>query len=320
MNRLIAVCNADYVTGVVKIDRNYALDKVTEYHKSEGDTVVKYNPLEHWNTKFDQVYMSSIFTFTDKSVFNIDKNWICGGTGIDVKSKLPDYIENLRPKKNYGFCSRGCIRNCKFCVVRQKEGYIRADADITDLWDGESKSVLLQDNNILAIPDHFIRICEQLKKYKIKVDFNQGLDIRLVDNDIAKALKGLSHEEYRFAFDSMAIENTVRSKIEILKKAGINRAGWYVILGFDTTIEEDIYRMELLRSYGQRVFPMPYKKVTQDMPNGVINNDNRPLYEALENYGYDHAKFSKMDFLNGYLDSKRGKVYKKLFKEKGLVA
>jgi hypothetical protein len=314
VNEIIGTVNADHIMGEVKEDKNYALEKVRDYHEEQKDIVLPWTPIEHPLRKWDRIYCSKIFTFTDISSFPIDERWICGGTGFDVKSKLPPEIESRRPKKNYGFCSRGCIRNCQFCCVREKEGDIRADADIYDLWDGVSKDILLRDNNILALPDHFEYICKQAKKHRIRLDFNQGLDIRLFDRDAARMLKSIRHGTVRFAFDSMALERIVLEKIKLMQSEGIMQATWYVLIGFDTSIEEDIYRFELLRNHGQRVNSMPYRKVTPDMPDGKITPGNAEIYKALDNYGSMHLIFHKYSFRE-YLDSDRGSYYKKYFRE-----
>ena len=162
------------------------------------------------------------------------------------------------------------------------------------------------------MPNHFELICKQVKKNKIKVDFNQGLDIRLLDRDSAKLIKWISHDTLRFAWDSMALESVVREKIRLMQSEGIKQATWYVLLGFDTTIEEDLYRFEVLRSLGQRVNPMPYRKVLPDMPDGMITPENQKMYDALDNYGSMHVQFYLMNFKE-YLNSDRGLYYKKYF-------
>ncbi len=110
----------------------------------------------------------------------------------------------------------------------------------------------------------------------------------------------------------MTLEGLVRDKIKLMQSEGISQATWYVLIGFDTTIEEDIYRFELLRSLGQRVNPMPYKKVLPEMPDGMITPENEKMYEALDNYGSMHIQFYLMNFKE-YLNSERGRYYKKYF-------
>jgi len=306
--------------------KNYAQEKLRLYHKSEGDECIDYVGIEAHT--YDRIYCSSIFTFTDKS--EADPRAICGGTGFDVKSKLPDEIDQLRPKCNYGFCSRGCIRHCKFCVVPEKEGYVHEEAEIYDVWDGQSKNLILYDNNILALPDHFKRICDQLHKEKLCIDFNQGLDIRLLDSDVAELLstKYISHVEYHFAFDHSSMDKIIESKVKILKSKGINKSNFYVLVGCkdrpDKTVLEDIndalYRLNLLKSLNQNACVMRYQKIYEGQPDSLITEETRRIYIPLANWGNVHQAFHGMDFLTQYLDHERGKRYKHFYQELGLVA
>lgn len=220
------------------------------YYELHHERIIDYLPLEHH--LYERIYCSSLFGFTDKS--QIPADVICGGTGFDLITKLSPEIDTMKPKLNMGFTTRGCIRKCKFCVVPEKEGWIRETGDIYDFWDGKSKNITILDNNILAMKDHFKLICRQIKKEKLMVDFNQGLDHRLLNNNIADILKSLRYREYRFSFDSMKYENSVRKAIDILHKNEIKWSVWYVLVGFDTTYDEDIYRLELLKSHSQRAY------------------------------------------------------------------
>jgi len=242
------------IVGLVNLDSklpNIALEKIKMYYKNDA---LYTEPIE--TIVCDRVYCSSIFTFTDKSY--VSPKWICGGTGFNLTTKLPPEIECMKPKINYGVTTRGCIRKCPFCVVPEKEGNIYITGDIYDIWDGKSKNICLYDNNILALPEHFIMICNQIKKEKIRIDFNQGLDHRLLTDEICKYLKSISHKDYHFAFDNIKYEKTVRKAIELLKLNGINRSTWYTLVGYDSCFEEDLYRVELLKSLNQNAFIQRY--------------------------------------------------------------
>jgi len=243
--------------GLVNLDstiKNIALEKIRLFHILRNDTVDDITPIE--SDFYDKVYCSSIFSNTDKSY--VRNNWICGGSGFDIKSKLPNEIEIMKPKINMGFTTRGCIRKCPFCIVPEKEGKIRIEGDIYDFWDTKSKNIILFDNNILALPKHFEKICSQVKKEKLIVDFNQGLDIRLLNSKIIKIIKSISHAELRFAFDNLKDEKFVIKGIELLKKYKINRSMFYILIGFDTSFKQDLYRVELLKKLNQNVFVQKY--------------------------------------------------------------
>lgn len=258
--------------------QNLALEKIRLYYETKGEEVTEYLPL--WSKKYDKVYVSSIFSFTSKKY--LPTNAIVGGSGFDLTSTLPPEIEQMKPKLNFGFTSRGCIRNCPFCIVPQKEGKIKAIGDIYDLWDGKAKQIKLLDNNILALPEHFNKIVNQLLESSLKVDFNQGLDIRLVTENVAKTLSRLSHVEYRFSFDFPNLEKIVREKVELLKHYGVNRSMFFVLVGFNTTIEEDFTRLNIIKELGQNAYVMRYKK------------DRK--YISMARWANQHHIFQKMSY------------------------
>jgi len=123
---------------------NIAIEKIIEYYRMRGDEVYHYLPIN--DHLYDWIYCSSIFTFSDKSY--VTDKMICGGTGFDLTTILPPEIEAMKPKINIGFTTRGCIRNCPFCVVPQKEGKIKIIGDIYDFWDGKNEWITILDNNI----------------------------------------------------------------------------------------------------------------------------------------------------------------------------
>lgn len=197
---------------------NLALMKISSFHKTQGNTVEWFNPLI---TDYDIVFSSKVFTWT-----NLDKSLpshaIIGGTGFDIKSELISDIEKMCPDyslynctKSYGFLTRGCIRKCKDCFVPEKEGKIRPHADIDDF--ARHDQVVLMDNNVLS-HDHGIKQIEKIIKLGLRIDFNQGLDARLIDRPMAKLLSKVKwHPEIRLACDSMAMLEPVRKAVELLR-------------------------------------------------------------------------------------------------------
>lgn len=246
---------------------NLALMKISAYHKSNGDDVDFYNPLFD---KPDLIYASKVFDFTDDYLYYpADVELIRGGTGYDIALTLPDEIESQYPDYDLfrcdfaiGFTTRGCIRKCPFCVVPKKEGAIRPVGDIYDFWRGQDRLMLL-DNNLTALPDQFERICKQLIKERVRVDFSQGLDIRLITAEMAQLLSQIRlWKRIHFAFDNIALEKQVRAGIKILTENGVSahKLMFYVLIGFDSTPDEDLYRVEVLRGLGVDPFVMPYNK------------------------------------------------------------
>lgn len=294
---------------------NLALKQVEKYHLDKGDTVEWQMAIDINNV--DYAYVSCIFPENRKKCEIFQGKAFIGGTGWDIYKKesiekgipvrvteLPKEISDIKPRINWGFTTRGCIRKCKFCFVPEKEGYIQAVGDIYDIWDGRSKELFVMDNNILAMPDHFINIAEQLKKENLKVDFNQGLDHRLVDKDIWLTLKSLKHiKEIRFAYDDIAYKNTVTKAIELMQENGLRdwETRWYVYVGEDDTFETVYERLLLLRGYKQRAYLMRDRKVA----------DN-PMWKALSTWTSFQGAFT-MDLNTLLRENIRFKLYAKYF-------
>ena len=282
--------------------KNLALEKVRIYHERRGDTVQSFGL-----GQFDVVYCSGIFDFTKRDG-RIPPDAICGGTGFDLTTVLPPEIDSIEPHLSFGFTTRGCIRNCKFCVVPRKEGKIRVVGDLLSLWDGKARDVVLFDNNILAVPDHFALVCEQARKHKLRLDFNQGLDHRLLTPEIIDLMKSISHHEYRFAFDHPSLIGSVDSAIALLQTHGIQRATWYVLVGFDTTFEQDLDRLNYLRGQHQAVYVQRFigkgKKLGKE-------------YIVLANWANAHRMFQALT-LQQYIRLPRNKGYKKYMMELGI--
>jgi len=244
--------------GLFDIDSKYhnlALMKLSAYHKQKGDETELYSPL--FLKTYDRIYISKIFTEFNINEYYIPENfYMAGGSGFDLKRKLPREIEHLMPdyslyNLNYslGFTTRGCIRNCKFCIVPEKEGKIREHAEVEEFLNPKSNIVVLLDNNFLALPSHIKKLQKYIKK-GWRMDFNQGLDLRLINKENAKLLTKISYKEMiRFAWDNIKDETEIISGLELVIKAGISPRNItvYVLIGFDTTFEEDLYRIKRLR-------------------------------------------------------------------------
>jgi hypothetical protein len=254
--------------------KNLALEKVRKYYSDKGVEVVDYFPLS--NDEYERVYVSSIFRFTPKPS-KMD-NWIIGGNGYDLTTKLPEEIENIKPKLNFGFTMRGCIRKCHFCIVPEKEGKSIPCGDIYDLWDGKAKDVTLMDNNILSLPEHFKVICSQLRKEKLRVDWNQGLDIRLLNDELSSELKTIRHLEYKFGWDG---EVDMSDKLEYLHKQ-LGQCTIFVIVGF-LSYERIIEKLNIIKSIGHNIFVMRHTSVYSEKK-----------YIELARWGNQHHIFKKM--------------------------
>jgi len=252
---------------------NLALMKISAWHKAQGDDVSMYDVL--FSSQFDKVYSSKVFTFTpEEDVFgDVEK----GGTGYKLFHNLPDEIERACPDYelygidySLGFLTRGCPNKCAWCVVPQKEGNISAHADIDEFL--RHKEVVLMDNNILA-SEHGIQQIEKLVNLQIKVDFNQGLDARLIDDTMAKLLSRLKwRHPIRLACDRPAQMPAIQKAVQLLRWHNARPARYFVYC-LVNEVEEALERVKFLKGLYLEPFAQPF----QDYENKV-----RPTKKQLE--------------------------------------
>lgn len=278
--------------GLIDVDGhnypNLPLMKISAWHKKQGDNVEWYDPWIGLMDEYDKVYMSKVFSFTPDYEHPIYAKEVSrGGSGYCIKLvdgkeiyetekdvSLPDEIEHIYPDYSlypeqtkdtaYGFLTRGCPRNCGFCHVAQKPADGRCShkvADLSEFWDGQKKIVLC-DPNILACPQH-LGLLQQLVDSRAKVNFNQGLDIRLVNDRNMELLKQIRLERIHFAFDRWQDKDLIEPKLRMFRKAvsySHRQIGVYILTNFDTTLEQDLYRIQLCRELDFAPYPMIYDK------------------------------------------------------------
>lgn len=186
---------------------NLALAKIARYHIERGDEVEWVFGFEH----YDRIYMSKIFNFSpdDTTCYDADEI-VKGGTGYDIYSKLPDEIDRLQPYYDiypnlpkdtaYGFLTRGCPNKCKWCVVPRKEGKIVPYMDVDEIAIEGRKKLVLMDNNILAAGDYCTEQLQKIIERGYRIDFNQAMDARLVNEDNAKLLAQVRWIDGRIRF------------------------------------------------------------------------------------------------------------------------
>jgi hypothetical protein len=247
---------------------NLALMKLSAWHRAQGDDVDWYNPM--FESSFDKVYSSKVFTFTKEYPYLWFENSIKGGSGYDLSVSLPDEIEHTCPDYqlygidySVGFLTRGCSNKCPWCIVPQKEGAIREHADIDEFL-RHDEAVLL-DNNVLA-HEHGIRQIEKIARLKIKVDFCQGLDARLIDKSVAKLLSSVKWREcIRLACDSQAMIEPVRKAVELLRWHNA-RPTRYMVYVLVRDVEEALDRIRFLKSMDLDPHAQPYRDLNGTEP------------------------------------------------------
>lgn len=260
---------------------NLALMKISMWHKRQGDTVdlIIGIPQTAPLMPYDKVYISVIYwqnataASTYARQFRFGCEVVMGGIGWSFDN-LSDEIEHIMPDYDLyptdfsmGYTSRGCIRKCKWCVVPRKEGTIQDNAPISEFLHPTHKNVILLDNNFQASPKWRENL-EFLIEHKLKVNFNQGLDIRLMNNEFAEMLAKIRYSTWKFntrrlhfAFDTPAIEKAIVKGIKILHNAGINSLMCYVLVGYNSTLQQDLRRIEILQELGVDPYVMRYNSV-----------------------------------------------------------
>lgn len=305
--------------GLVDIDSkipNLALMKISKYYKDLGCNVEFAN--SNTPSKYDKVFASTVFTKSKEKaerLFSIygDKLEI-GGTGYDIHKTLPIEIEKSRPdydlytvdeiakrikgigsketkiKKatqivnaGMGFTSRGCIRKCKFCFVPIKEGEFRQENTIEEIINPKSNLIILNDNNLTADPLCIDKLNE-IRDRKLIVDINQGIDVRLLNDNIANALSEVRHlRSIHYAWDLMGFEEQVTDGIKLLTKyIKPYRHMCFMLVGFNTTFEEDMYRFRKLNDMKVSPFVMVYNEKSDAKLKHFARWVNSRIYKVCE--------------------------------------
>ena len=242
---------------------NLALMRICAWHKAQGDSVVWWNGFEH----YDRVYMSKVFTFSNDIDTVIDADEIIqGGTGYKNYGSLPPEIEAMQPdysiyphfKQAIGFLTRGCIRNCPWCIVPRKEGHIRPAATWQEIKRPDSREIIFLDNNVLAC-DYGLQQIEDMGGQPVWVDFNQGLDARLITPEVAQLLSKLHWIRFvRLSCDTAAMLPVIEQATAYMTEAGIAPSRfWAYMLVQD--VEEAEKRALALSKMGVTPFAQPYR-------------------------------------------------------------
>lgn len=242
---------------------NLALMKLSAWHKQRGDTMNRFTALE----RFDRIYSSKVFTFTPKDPY-LPESAELGGIGYGLYDCLPDVVEHICPdyelygeRYSMGFLTRGCNRSCPWCFVPAKEGPIRAHADVTEFL--RHRDVVLLDNNVLA-SHHGLMQIEKMAGLKVRVDFNQGLDARLIDDAVARLLGKLTWlKPLRLACDTAAMIPVIQRAVSLLRWHNVTPSQYFCYCLVDD-VDDALERVRFLK--GIYVYPFCQPLVIDNGP------------------------------------------------------
>jgi hypothetical protein len=278
--------------------------KIAGYHQSISDTVEWFEGLMFWE-QYEKIYASKLFSFSE--IPQLPPNAIIGGTGIDSYNRLPIEIENatpsysLYPDCNYhlGFSMKGCRFNCKFCCVPKKEGrpynYNTIDEILINPKGGNR--LMLLDNDFFGGQD-WKQNLQRIIELKLRVCFTQGLNIRIITDEQAELLAQCEYRNSKFnkkyltfAWDRFNDGKIVMKGIERCNRFGIPNENmqFFVLIGFDTTPEQDMERVMTLKNLGCMPFVMPYNKSDKYQKAFTRWVNYRPIFKTVkwEDYIYN---------------------------------
>ena len=229
---------------------NYALMKISAWHKARGDTVEWWKPLG----LFDRVYSSKVFDFTPENPY-LPPDTVKGGTGYGLFTELPPEVDamfpdySIYPECDYaiGYLTRGCPNRCRWCIVPRKEGAIWPYRAWQDLVRPDTNKLVLMDNNILAC-EYGIEQLAGMINSGYKIDLNQGMDARLVTPEVADILARLKWRRHiRFSCDQESQIEPILRAYELLKERGVKPYRVFVYLLVTSDLDNASRRVEALK-------------------------------------------------------------------------
>lgn len=298
---------------------NLALMQISAWHKQGRHDVVGIvkEPVDTGKLMIldiDKAYLSCIFTknrpLAEDLIATLMKHRkgiqiSAGGTGIgNIPDWLPPEMQKIKPDYalypstySQGYTTRGCIRTCGFCVVPQKEGIIKPWQKPNAFHDERFDTCMIMDNNLFGAPLSWQdSVFSWFSKNEVKMMSPQGWDARLLNQHRCEMLASVRHFDGRlhFAWDNMEDESAVRTAIGLLEKNGFNlrrNVSFYVLCGYNTTFEQDLYRCVKLKDMGVRAYAMRYRQT--------------PALNALARWTALPQLFWKIDFEEYTRDKKK---------------
>jgi hypothetical protein len=280
---------------------NLALMRLAHFHRQRGDEIYFSKSItpQLLEPSYDRVYGSAIFSFSQSRVAQFREQFpgaIVGGThnvsdnttveqivGTDVDGV--DYLIYPNFSASLGFTQRGCRLKCGFCVVPRKEGKNRTTNTIAQIWRGEPypRHLHLLDNDFFGQPrEQWEARIEEIIAGDFKVCLNQGINVRMIDDDSARAIASINYQRDTFdgkqlytAWDNIGDEQRFFNGIDVLVKHGVmpHNIFVYMLIGYDKreTWERLLYRLYKMNDYDLRPYPMIYGDRHRSLPLGDTN-------------------------------------------------
>ena len=233
--------------------------KISTYHKWDGDEVYLNMPIQ----KADLTYGSWLFAKSPRYACDVQ-----GGPGFDPTIRLDSKFEEIWPDYNLfnldfslGYTWEYCPRKCPFCVV-PKQRNPKVHRSIWGFHNSKFRKICLLNNNTFSDPQ-WRETFEEIWDAGLTVRDENGYDLRLLDEEKAEVLKRTRFEkQIHFAWDLMEDEAVILRGLNLAQKYKLN-AMVYVLIGFNTSREEDLYRCQKISDLGFDLYPMPYNGGTK---------------------------------------------------------
>lgn len=320
----IGIIDADLIGRKKHRFPNLACMKISGYYKISGDNTIKlllsYENLE----EYDKVYISKVFTDTKIPDGITELNNVeFGGTGFfyDKAPALPDEIEHSMPdyhlydkwvqeqidngsKRNdfkyyldysIGFLTRGCFRQCEFCVNKNYKK-VQLHSSLNEFLDKNRKKICLLDDNFLGC-HKWRELLEELQNTGKAFQFKQGLDERILTEDKCELLFSSKYDgDYIFAFDNIADAALIEEKLQLMRKFTNKVPKFYVFCGFDREDkwDEDFWRQDIIDVFRRIEILMRYKCLPYIMRfNRYEESPYRGLYITIARWCNQPSFFKK---------------------------
>ena len=320
----IAIIDADLIGRQKHRFPNLVCMKLSSYYKAYGNDVIlktDYNELD----KYDKVFISKVFTDTaiDESVLCLH-NVEYGGTGFfydkapplpyDIEHAMPDYHlydEWVQSKidsgckrldfKYYldysiGFLTRGCFRQCQFCVNRNYKK-VSKHSPLSEFLDPSRKKICLLDDNFLGCP-YWKEMLLELQQTGKPFQFKQGLDERILTDEKCELLFRSKYDgDYIFAFDNVADYDLIEKKLKLLRIYTDKIPKFYVFCGFDRNDkwDKDFWQQDLWDLWKRVELLMKYQCVPYIMRfNRYEESPYRGFYILISRWCNQPSLYKKM--------------------------